>query len=133
MAGGGMIRSVAFLWLMLAVAVSGALFRVSYRVQHLEQHLASVNKKIGGEEETTRVLQAEWSYLNDPTRLEALARKHLALMPMSPSQIVNSDLVPSRNVVPGNASTHGTKTAAPATRPLLANLKTSAHHGAAIE
>jgi cell division protein FtsL len=91
-----MIKSVTMLWLVLAVAVSGALFRVSYRVQHLEHHLASVNKQIGDQEEAIRVLQAEWSYLNDPSRLEALARKHLPMEPTKPSQIVTLDQVPGK-------------------------------------
>ncbi len=91
-----MIKSVTMLWLVLAVAVSGALFRVSYRVQHLEHHLASVNKQIGDQEEAIRVLQAEWSYLNDPSRLEALARKHLPMGPTKPSQIVTLDQVPGK-------------------------------------
>ncbi len=91
-----MMKSVTLLWLLLAVAVSGALFRVSYRVQHLEHHLASVNKQIGDQEEAIRVLQAEWSYLNDPSRLEALAHKHLPMEPTKPSQIVTLDQVPGK-------------------------------------
>ncbi len=94
-----MIKSVTLLWLILAVAVSGALFRVSYRVQHLERHLASVNKQIGQEADAIRVLQAEWSYLNDPSRLEDLARKHLPMQPTKPSQIVTLDQVPGKLAV----------------------------------
>ena len=91
-----MIKSVTLLWLILAVAVSGALFRVSYRVQHLERHLIGINKQIAQEEESIRVLQAEWSYLNDPARLETLAHKHLDLRPTSPGQIVTLDQVPNK-------------------------------------
>ena len=109
-----MIKSATLLWIILAVAVSGALFRVSYRVQHLEKHLAAVNKQIGQEEETARVLQAEWSYLNDPSRLEALARKHLPLGPTSPAQIVTYDAIPSK--VPGTAAAQA-KNAKPSATP----------------
>ena len=72
---------------------------------------------------TIRVLQAEWSYLNDPSRLEALARKHLPMGPASPSQIVGLDQVPGKLPV-GVVSNHGTKSnSAPAGRPIFADYK----------
>jgi cell division protein FtsL len=119
-----MIRSVTFFWLILAIAASGALFRVSYRTQHLERHLASVDKQIGQEEEAIRVLQAEWNYLNDPSRLEALSRKHLPLGPTSPAQIVTLDQVPNKSTVPAPSVVKGGKPiAAPSANPIMANYK----------
>ena len=91
-----MMRSATIIWVLLSVVVAGALFRVSYRVQHLEKHLTAVNKQIGQQEEAIRVLQAEWSYLNEPSRLEALTRKHLNLLPTTPTQIVSLEQIPSR-------------------------------------
>jgi hypothetical protein len=41
------------------------------------------------------VLEAEWSYLNDPTRLADLARRYTDLAPATPTQIAGFDrLVP---------------------------------------
>jgi cell division protein FtsL len=118
-----MIKSVTLLWLILAVAVSGALFRVSYRVQHLERHLIGINKQIAQEQESIRVLQAEWSYLNDPARLETLARKHLDLRPTSPSQIVTLDQIPNKlpaALVNAPPATAGKAIPAPSAKPIMA-------------
>ncbi len=123
-----MIKSVTFLWIVLAVAVSGALFRVSYRVQHLQKHLVVVNRQIAQEQEKIRVLQAEWNKLNDPARLESLARRHLNMAPATPAQIVGIDVVPTKSPVPETATTtkllaKAPAPAAPTVRPILASLK----------
>jgi cell division protein FtsL len=111
-----MIKSMTFLWIILAVAVSGALFRVSYRVQHLQRHLVVVNHDIGQEQEKIRVLQAEWNKLNDPARLEMLAHRHLNMGPAKPVQIVTLDLVPTKTLLPAVASARVAKaTPAPVT------------------
>lgn len=87
----------ALFWLGLAGAAGAVLFQTSYEVQELEEQLASVNRKIVAEQEAIQVLKAEWSYLNDPTRLETLARTHLALRPTDARQFVASiDVVPMR-------------------------------------
>jgi cell division protein FtsL len=101
-----MMRSATLVWILLSVVVAGALFRVSYRVQHLEKHIASVNKQIGQQEEAIRVLQAEWSYLNEPSRLEALTRKHLTLLPTTTTQIVTIEQVPTRPVLAAASTDH---------------------------
>jgi cell division protein FtsL len=122
-----MMRSATLIWVLLSVVVAGALFRVSYRVQHLEKHIASVNKQIGQQEEAIRVLQAEWSYLNEPNRLEALTRKHLTLLPTTSTQIVTIEQVPTKPVVPALKTPPAAK--APAT-PSNSMVLAAAHHGA---
>ena len=57
----------------LAVASGAGLFVISQRVQRAEHHLAALEKDKAGEEDSIRVLRAEWDYLNRPDRLEALA------------------------------------------------------------
>jgi cell division protein FtsL len=87
----------ALFWLGLAGAAGAVLFQTSYEVQELEEQLAAVNRKIVAEQEAIQVLKAEWSYLNDPTRLETLARTHLALRPTDARQFIASlDVIPMR-------------------------------------
>ncbi|HEY0837952.1 MAG TPA: hypothetical protein VGE72_28815, partial [Azospirillum sp.] len=105
----------ALFWLGLAGAAGAVLFQTSYEVQDLEETLASVNRSIVAEQEAIQVLKAEWSYLNDPTRLETLARTHLALRPTDARQFLASiDAIPMRPVVPD---------AAPAPLPPMAGLQ----------
>ena len=81
------------------IAVAGVVtFQTSYEVQELEDKLGSLNRKIMAEQEAIQILKAEWSYLNDPTRLETLSRQHLALQPTEARQFVAMDVVPMRPV-----------------------------------
>ncbi len=53
--------------------VSGYLLMdVSNRVQMVEGDISDYEASIAREEESVRVLKAEWAYLNDPSRLERL-------------------------------------------------------------
>ena len=57
---------------MLALSAGGLMY-ISQNVQRLQKDIASDNRAIDQEHEKIRVLKAEWAYLNDPARLEALA------------------------------------------------------------
>ncbi len=70
------------LWLALAAMVGFGLFHVKYEVQRLESELNQLNAQILKEQRQIHVLKAEWAYLNRPSRLSALARNHLDLVPM---------------------------------------------------
>ncbi len=83
-------------WGGLIAAAGAVLFQTSYDVQDLEEKLAGLNRKIVTEQESIQVLRAEWSYLNDPTKLEELARAHLALQPTEARQFLALDAVPMR-------------------------------------
>lgn len=74
-----MIRRSTILTLLVAIGLGFGLFRLTYEVQTLEGELNRLNRAIAAEREATHVLQAEWSYLNEPTRLEALSKKYLGL------------------------------------------------------
>lgn len=95
-----MIRLGTLLWALL-VGVSGyAMFQVKYQVVQLEDELARLNRLIGADREQIRVLDAEWSFLNQPARLAELARRHLVLSPISPAQISRLDQLPWRSPTP---------------------------------
>ncbi|MCK5384442.1 MAG: hypothetical protein KAJ29_02615 [Alphaproteobacteria bacterium] len=49
------------------------LMHVSQNVQQLERDIMRDDRWIEQEKEKIRVLKAEWAYLNDPQRLEAIA------------------------------------------------------------
>ena len=74
-----MIRRSTILFLILAAVIGFGVFKLTFEVQGLETELHRLNRAILAEDEAIHVLEAEWSYLNEPTRLEALAKRHLAL------------------------------------------------------
>ena len=80
------------------IAVVGfGLFRLTYEVQDLEEELARLNRTILEEQEAIHVLEAEWSYLNRPARLEKLNDRHLGLGPLSEASIGDFAGLPRRD------------------------------------
>jgi len=73
----------------LAAIAGAALLHISQRVQHAEERLAIIKAEIAKEQETTRVLNAEWEYLNRPERLEKLSKEFLDLAPPAPPVIID--------------------------------------------
>lgn len=90
------MRRYNMLWLLLAGFCSAALYHTSQRVHDGRELLSALNRETAQEEESIRVLQAEWSYLNQPQRLENLAREHLKLVPMKGDRFAALDDVALR-------------------------------------
>ncbi len=80
------MRKTAMLWLVLAVICGGMLFQTSQRVTDGRAQLAGIEAAARKEDEHLRVLQAEWSYLNQPDRLEKLSNQYLHLAPLKGKQ-----------------------------------------------
>jgi len=91
-----MSRLLFLLFVAAAAGVAGLLFQVKYEVQDLERELAGVNRQILVDQEAVHVLQAEWSYLNQPARIAELSRRHLGLGPMQPEQVTAIAALPPR-------------------------------------
>lgn len=90
------IRPGTIVWFCIVVAVGYAMFQVKYEVMQQEQTLAGINRQIAGDRDQIRVLEAEWSYLTRPNRLEQLASRFLQLQSMNAAQIANIADVPLR-------------------------------------
>jgi cell division protein FtsL len=85
-----MKHSTIFLVLM-AAAVSVALFVVKYRVQDLEAEFKDTNRQISAAEKDLHVLRAEWSHLNQPHRLRQLAGQYLEIGPLDAKRIGDAE------------------------------------------
>ncbi len=90
------MRYSTMFWIVLAALSGSALFYTSQQVTGGRDQLARIEKNIGQEEESLRVLQAEWSYLNQPERLEKLAQQYLDLAPMTGRQFARLAEIPLR-------------------------------------
>lgn len=91
-----MITRATLIWAVLAIAAGFGLFQVSYRVATLEEELNKVNRQIVEERERLHALQADWSYLTNPSRLADLARRHLPLQPLAAEQMIRIEDLPLR-------------------------------------
>ncbi len=75
-----------------AVAAGALLFWTSQSVQREESRLASLNKSVANENQSIRVLRAEWDYLNRPDRLEILATEYLGMSSSAAAFTVRNDV-----------------------------------------
>lgn len=99
-----MIRFVNAAAVAALVLVCFGLYNGVHRVKAQEQALVKLKSQLAQEAEAVRVLKAEWSYLNQPERLQALARRHLALAPTGASQITVLASLPLRAPAPTGTS-----------------------------
>lgn len=91
-----MIGRTTFLWLLLAALAGYGLFQVKYQVVSLEEELARLNAATLREQNQIHVLEAEWSYLNQPQRLEELNERFVHLKPINPVQFAGIASIPMR-------------------------------------
>jgi len=104
-----MTRLLTLLGLVLTVAASIGLYQVKYQVQDMERNLATMKRQIVRDRGEMQVLDAEWSFLNQPERLQDLSRRYLALGPIRSSQMASIESLPPRGApvlatAPGPAS-----------------------------
>ena len=97
-----MIKRATLIWMFLATAAGIGLFVLKYKVKSMEGQLAAIHGKTLENLEAVHVLKAEWSYLNQPARLEDLGRRLLNLEPVKATQTIDIEDIPFRPVGASN-------------------------------
>lgn len=87
----------------LAVGTAATLYQVKYEVRLLEQEARELHRNVTRERQAIQVLDAEWAFMNQPSRIQDLAERYLDLKPTKPSQITSIDRLPMRPVQPETA------------------------------
>ncbi len=88
-----MIR-IVLITVFLFCVMSVGLLVLKSEVHEMEQELTQLHNNIRDDRKAIRVLKAEWSHLNDPTRIKRLAETYLKLSPVSAKQIAPLDALP---------------------------------------
>ena len=91
-----MIDRTTMIWIGLIITAGFWLFHIKNQVQILETRLVLLQDNIAHENEAVHALRAEWSYLNDPQRIERLTRRHLLYRPSTPKQMKSIKSLPLR-------------------------------------
>jgi len=91
-----MIRPITFICFLLACGSGLYLYQSKHRVQMLDHEIEQTVHATDTLREQTRVLHAEWTLLNDPQRLQALADQFLNLKTVAPGQFTNMAELDSR-------------------------------------
>ena len=89
-----MLKFSTVVWALLAITAGSALFLMKYDVRALEDRLVSLDGEIARNRQAVHVLKAEWSFLNQPARLEDLGRRLLRLQPLDAARIGTIDDIP---------------------------------------
>ena len=80
-------RVSTLLALTLSASSGFMLFSTAQKVQQADSEQRRMQTSVAQEEQTIRVLRAEWDYLNRPDRLEALVKNNLELIPAQPNSV----------------------------------------------
>ncbi len=91
------MKLTAIMWAALTVIVGVSLFMLKYQVQGLEDQLQATYVQIEKDKTAIRVLEAEWTYLNDPGRLRRLSEQYLSFTPPTASQVITISQLPFKN------------------------------------
>ncbi|MFN9000718.1 MAG: hypothetical protein ACK5VW_01460 [Holosporales bacterium] len=79
------------------IALCALTYHVKQQVMDLDRELASYEREIFTLEESMHLLQAEWSYLTEPSRLQTLVQNYEMAAPLSGAQLVSLEQLPTRH------------------------------------
>jgi hypothetical protein len=91
-----MVRILNFVFVALAGLSCFALNHVSEKTRLAALDLAKVHVRIAQESEATKVLQADWQSVADPTRIQRLAQARLGLSDTPTLELSSLELLPRR-------------------------------------
>ncbi len=86
-------------WMILIIGLGTGVFMIANRVQESEKKIDLLNESITQEHENMRVLEADWTFLNSPERLEKVAKQYFELTPGEGRQYASIASVPLRAVM----------------------------------
>ena len=85
-----------------AAAVAARLvFQLKYKAEAVSERVAKLQRQVDEEKEAISLMKAEWSFLIQPSRIQALVERHqerLQLKPLDPAQVTHLDTIPARPV-----------------------------------
>ena len=88
------------------VAAAAYVYKIKFESTRQAERVAKLRMEIRREHDAIATLRAEWSKLDNPARIQDLAKRHLALRPIDLRQFDRFDRLPARppDLVPPDAS-----------------------------
>ena len=78
------------------IMAAAYVYRIKYDSTVQAERLAKIRGEVRRERDTIAALRAEWGELESPSRIEALAKRHLHLKPVAPTQFDRLDALPEQ-------------------------------------
>lgn len=94
-----MMRALQVISVLAAAGAAVFVFQIKYRAEAVADQAADLQRSLDQENETLSLLQAEWSLLIQPARVQDLVQRHaelLKLTPLDPGQITKLENLPMR-------------------------------------
>jgi len=105
------LRVLNFLVIGVLVLAAAWVYRIKSDSTVQAERLAKLRGEVRHERDSIAALRAEWGQLDNPARIETLAKRYLQLKPIAPTQFDALDRLPDRppqSVVPGADPIAGT-------------------------
>jgi hypothetical protein len=90
------LRILNFAVIALLVVAAAYVYRIKFDATLQAERLAKMRIQIRHESDRIAALRAEWGELDDPDRIEGLAKRYLQLKPVTPTQFDPLDQLPDR-------------------------------------
>jgi hypothetical protein len=92
-----MILRILNLVVIAALILAAAyVYRIKFDSTLQAERLAKIRSEVRHERDTVAALRAEWGELENPARIEALAKRFLPLKPIAPTQFDSLNRLPER-------------------------------------
>jgi hypothetical protein len=94
------LRILNFVVIGMLVLAAVDVYRIKYDSTVQAEHLAKLRADVRRERDKIAMLRAEWEELDNPARIEQLAKRFLKLRPIAPTQFDSLDHLPARPIEP---------------------------------
>lgn len=95
-------RSRSFIVSAVVIVAAGiGAYWMKSKAMEKEERLATIRAQIETEKDRIMVLEADWSYLTNPDRIQRLSKEMLAFAPVEPERILTLDHLDEDTLTPG--------------------------------
>ncbi len=91
-----MLRVVNFVVIGALVLAAAYVYRIKFEATVQAERLAKLRDEVRHERDTIAALRARWGELDDPARIQALAKRFLKLQPVAATQFDTLDHLPDQ-------------------------------------
>jgi cell division protein FtsL len=93
-----MLRLINLVVIAVLVLAAAWVYEIKYSATRQAERVAKLRTEIRRERDATAALRAEWAQLDNPDRIQILAKRHLTLKSIEPTQFDALDRLPEKPV-----------------------------------
>ena len=86
----------------MTLCLGVGVYVIEQMILEREQKITTLNAKIKEEQDRITVLEADWSYLTRPSRIQNLSKEMLSFAPIEPQRILTLDMLEGESAAPSS-------------------------------